>query len=147
MVETTVPTSAANLQPRYKPAVSENQHRRRDLLGRIAGVPAAAVPVTASAVEAEDPHIAWGVEERRLYAEFLDAFNADQDERAAELLERRWEVYRRIVDMPTTTLAGLATILRLITTVADDEDLALDGDDFDALYRVADTLDHMAGRA
>ena len=108
MAVTTVPFSTPSLQARQRPALSDNQHRRRDRLGRIAGVPVAAMPVAASAVEGEDPHLGWLAE---FYAErFRIEAIEDGDDAYATCIE----IENRILDTEPTTMAGVAAQLMVI---------------------------------
>jgi len=111
MAATSVPFSTSSLQPRHRPTVSENQHRRRDLLGRIAGEPVAAVPAAASAAEGGDPHLAWlqeGLAAR-------DIYNASNDPARDERHSDRYmDLRERIMTTPPTTALGVAAQLMVL---------------------------------
>ena len=143
MTAVTVPTNTPTFQ---RPPISEHQHRRRDLLGRLAGAAAvAAVPVTAEA--ATDPHPAWMAESRALYAAWPRGKDMNPGDPAAEYI---WEIERLIVDTPATTVAGLLaqTQLAMIYLGAEDprgpDETGLD---YRMMRSLRAGLEHLAGRA
>lgn len=115
MADASVPLSAPNLQPRHKPTVSENQHRRRDLLGRIAGESAAAVPAASAVSNAAESGP--DAELLRLGADCLQAlwaWDVVEDEEIGEVYEKRyWSTLERVEELPAQTPAGLAIQLRI----------------------------------
>jgi len=116
MTTVSVQPTAPEIQPRHKPTVSEYQHRCRDLLGRIAGEPVAAVPVAASADDIGDHPDA---ELLRLGAECLCALrewegvDVENDEATQICQDRYYAALESFRDLPATTVAGIAMHLRL----------------------------------
>lgn len=142
MALTSVSTSATILQAHQKPKLRDQQLGRRNLLGALVATPAVAAALPASASELEDPHVVWWAEERRLY-EAMEV--AESDALTNHLNDHRWEVRDLIVRTPATTVAGMAVQIRLMAHY-DDEGLETDDDLYAMLTRVADRLDHLAGR-
>ena len=112
MASTSVSLSAPEIQARHKPTVSENQHRRRDLLGRIAGEPVAGVPASADDI-GDHPD----AELLRLGTECLQAlwaWDVVEDEEIGEVYEKRyWSTLERVEELSAQTPAGLAIQLRI----------------------------------
>jgi hypothetical protein len=103
MAETTVPLCSPSVQ---RSALSNYQHRRRDLLGGIAGaaVVGTAVAVPAPAEAATDPHVGWMAEWRAISAAWPKGKDIERGDPASEHL---WGLERQIVATPATTVAGL----------------------------------------
>ena len=143
MAETTVPTNTPAFQ---RAKITDFQHRRRDLLGRLAGAAAAAaVPVAAET--AADPHPAWMAESRALYAAWPRGKDMNSGDPAAEYI---WEIERLIVDTPATTVAGLLaqTELAMIYLGAEDpRGPDVTGLDYRMMRSLRAGLEHLAGRA
>ena len=161
MVETSVQSTAANLQPRHKPTVSEYQHRRSDLRGRLAGEPIAAV--LASAADIGDHS---DVELLRLGDECLvalrdwDSVNAENEELEQICEDRYHSALERFRAMPATTVAGIAMHLRLqfvqqctkpwnfqaalAMELTDEQFAEVDGDDL-VIFQLAQTAMRISG--
>ena len=141
MTTVTVPTNTPTFQ---RPPITEHQHRRRDILGRLAGAAAvAAVPVTAEA--ASDPHPAWMTEWRAIWAAWPGGKDLKPGDPAAE---RVWELQLLIIDTPAATLAGLLvqTEMALINLGEEDPCGPSETVDYRLMRNLRAGLEHLAGR-
>jgi hypothetical protein len=97
---------------------------------------------------AEDPHLAWYAEERRLMA-YLEA-RPDRDRDLGELPEwhRVGELIDLIADTPANTIAGLAVQAHVLAMLSGlDEPIPSEGLAETLIAHMRDGLDRLAGRA
>jgi hypothetical protein len=83
----------------------------------------------ANQLERDDPLVALWAERQRLAALWIDAHDADQDARAAELGNQYQAIDERIMKTPAVSLAGILAQLDLLEIIAElypgDEDCKL----------------------
>ena len=142
MASTTVPTNTPTFQ---RPPITEHQHRRRDLLGRLAGAAAvAAVPTVAEA--GTDPHPAWEAELPALRAACRAV--EDDDDLHDEACDLLWAVEELIMTTPAATLPGVMAQLRVVhAQLAEHRTLSNDEHETAALGHAVATLQRLGGRA
>jgi hypothetical protein len=136
-----------------RPALSNYQHRRRDLLGGIAGAAVAGTPVAAPALAgaAVDPHVEW---ERQLPAlraasEALANYEDDAGEAAYDAAcDAIWNTEERIMLTPAETIEGVMAQLRRVEHVlAELRTVSRDNQEATAIGHALATLQRLAGRA
>ena len=142
MTAVTVPTNTPTFQ---RPPINEHQHRRRDLLGRLAGAAAvAAVPTVAEA--GTDPHPVWEAELPALQAACRAV--EDDDDLHDEACDRLWDAEKRIMTTPAATIAGAMAQLRVVhAQLTELRTLSADEHETTAIGHALATLQRLAGRA
>ena len=113
MAATTVPCCLSSDQ---RPALSSHPHRRRDLLGGLAGAAfscAAVAGAAGAAVVGEDPHHAWARDLERVMIEWKAS--PDHGDEASDLFaDERSRIELLILTTPAATKAGALVQLDLV---------------------------------